>query len=43
MNVSDAGYRIYVTDFYILNAKQYGVGYMEFQSVEPTYVALVRP
>ncbi|NLT13152.1 MAG: zinc-ribbon domain-containing protein [Clostridiales bacterium] len=40
---SGDGYVLYITEFYYLNGRQYGVGYMELQSGEPTYVALVRP
>ncbi len=37
------GFMIYITDFYSLNGKQYAVGYLNLQSGEPSFVALVRP
>ncbi|NLA87825.1 MAG: hypothetical protein GX847_11220, partial [Clostridiales bacterium] len=43
ITVSGDGYRIVMYAFYELNAKQYGLGYMELQSGEPTFVALIRP
>ena len=43
MYLSGDGFGIWITEFYYLNGRQYAVGYMELQSGEPTYVALVRP
>jgi hypothetical protein len=43
LSAGSPGYDISVTSFYELDGKQYGVGYLELQSGEPTYVALVRP
>ena len=36
-------YRFTVTDFYVKDGKQYGVGVNEVQSGEPCYIALIRP
>lgn len=43
LSVGDPGYSFQFTDFYYMNGKQYGLGYMFLQSGEETYVALVRP
>jgi hypothetical protein len=37
------GYWIFLYAFYEYNGQQYALGYMELQSGEPTFVALVRP
>ena len=39
----DAGYQLFLTDFYLLGNQQYAYGYMLVASGEDVFVALVRP
>ena len=39
----EPGYRFYITKFYYLDGAQYAVGYVQLESGEETYLALVRP
>ena len=41
--ISGDGNYMGITDFYYLNGRQYAVEFIDLQSGEPTYVALVRP
>lgn len=43
ITVGEPGFMVYLYAFYTLNGKQYGLGYAELQSGEPTFVAMVRP
>jgi hypothetical protein len=43
LQVGKPGFMIYITDFWFYDGVQYAVGYIEFESGEPTYVAMMRP
>jgi hypothetical protein len=43
ITAGEPGYKVYLYAFYSANGKQYGLGYMELQSGEPTFIAMVRP
>jgi hypothetical protein len=43
LQVGQPGFMIYITDFWFYDGVQYAVGYIEFESGEPSYVAMMRP